>query len=1291
VLEHLAKKKLSRLEGWEKTCAELMLRITYPVDEELVKNLGWSLIGEFYGAISKALGILGRFEEAVSAAEQITDKRKQAESLIDLAETQRKAGKTVDLCRTLAFILEKAAKIEFSFDNKKFFSSIQAMLDDQIQQADFEGAILSARILNLLRSNEFWKDPPQEFFFTIAEAQMKLNDVLSASRTIEAAIESADDRHGDRVKNLCAIAGYQAKWQVLGDAEKTFELALNSANDQESGWRYPHLNEVAKSLAKSGFKEKANEVFSAALKDIGKSPYGIPPYKNLLAEGYKTIILARIESGITEGLLDTVLSAIKETEALENGYQKVTTLMCLAQSIYRLGKLDEAEKLYADSLESAQLIEEEYDRVKALELLGTLQAEVGEFEAAKKTAEQPFGETVKQKIAPIQAKSLGLGEALETVNSIADGNTRARLLAEIADSLAGQAPKQETERVFELALGTAREIKQDESRAEAFQYISQLQAKQGILKSEHKKELLRVNLAAKFNQYREWDKNLSLKRLASLFVSWGDLPEAMEATGAMSLEKERDESWQSIAEALAETGQFKTAVQVVREIENDRVRSETLQRVAEAILRSNDIELILETVVTIFGASKKHEFDRPSKSDSLAVIAKALFKMKNTAEGSQLLLKAREKARTVEDREKKATLIEKISMLQLKFESASQALETVQMIDDKEKQASLLSKIARRQIQMGDMAAAEKTADAIDQNSGEYRDQVLERLAKASLAVGDVPQAKKIAEKIHLGYYRNIILPLVASGLADRNDDASAFKLATEEYSVTTKMDIEAAIARTQVKRGTVPAALETIGRIGLGVGLGCFSKYRAITSAARSFRKSNKIYNLVDIVRKIDLKEERAKALSLVASELVAAGRADEGRKLFSEAVEAAVSVTQEIILKNERMAKFSEEFRKKTLAKAEEKGWSKTLIDRLKRPPRPHPQLDMRADPEEKQAKTLLYVGGVQAEAGELLLALETAKMIQRKEEKDELFLKISEEQAKRGYFSDAYLTSEKIESDDKQVRALKTLAKEQFARNKFGQAVETLKGIRKKDEAARILASIAKKMLGAGHPKKAKKLIAVALEVAATITKRGYLSDRYDYIMLDLAPMLAFKGSLRKALQAADSTGSDWNRETALRRIVDELVKKRKLDSALKVACSELSGKDAANALVSIARARAKMKRREAAKRTFKRAIEAAELMNNEDLKAETYSAIARAQAGAGFGSQAVQTAGMIRQDRSKWISEIAQALCACGDIVNFKKILLPGSSFQDAADVISGLLAQLYPCQAGRVAEAVLQAQ
>jgi len=66
-------------------------------------------------------------------------------------------------------------------------------------------------------------------------------------------------------------------------------------------------------------------------------------------------------------------------------------------------------------------------------------------------------------------------------------------------------------------------------------------------------------------------------------------------------------------------------------------------------------------------------------------------------------------------------------------------------------------------------------------------------------------------------------------------------------------------------------------------------------------------------------------------------------------------------------------------------------------------------------------------------------------------------------------------------------------------------------------------------------------------------------------------------------------------------------------------------------------------------------------------------------------------MIHQGKSKWIGEIAKALCTHGDSANFKKLLIPGSLSLDTAEAMCGYLAQMFPGQAALVAEAVLKAQ
>ncbi|OGD17713.1 MAG: hypothetical protein A2Y69_05625 [Candidatus Aminicenantes bacterium RBG_13_59_9] len=1280
VLEHLARKNLSPLEDWENTCAEIMLCCIYPADEGLVTALGESLVGEFDGAVSRALGRLGRFGEASSAAERIVNKKEQAEHFIGLAEAQRSAGRTADSHQTLALIREKAARIEFSFDKKTLFEAMKAIFDDQLKQTDYEGAVLSAGILSRLWSDAYCQDRPQDPFLRIAETQLRSNDAPSASRTMEAAIESASARD---IEELYPIADFQAKWKGSGDAEKTFELALRAIREREPGSRHGGLLKAAKALAAAGFPDKARSVFSEAWRDIESGPH--TPWGGV----YEDLIGAQLECGITDDLLAKVNQAIREGRASANASQRATALARLAQALHKLSKTEEARKLFTEALELAQALEKESERVRALGYLGVLLAEVGEFDAAKKIADGPFGETVNEKIAPVQAQTAGLGAALETVNSIPDDYTRARTLADIADQIAEKQPAENAERVFELALETARKMKDGEARAQTFRYISRLQFKRGCLRAELKKTLLRECVNARYNEYREWNRHQDLLGLAQDLASWHSFPEAIKATRAITLDKKRDESWKLVARALAESGRIKTALQLVPAIKSDTDRSAARQAIAAALRPLDDFELVKKTVSALLGSPQKFGSDRPSRPESLLAIAKTLLKGGNTAQGFKTLLAAREEASSIQDLETRAKLIRNIALTELKFGDADQALETARLTADKEKKAALFREIARRQIQSGHLDAAAMTADAIEKDTGEYRELILESLAKACLASGDILKAKHIAERIKQGYYRKSVVPRVAAALVDKDDDSSALELAAGEKDVTIRMEIEAAIAIAQAKKGRAAAAIASIGRIGRGAGFVSPSKYRAIQEAARSSSQSAAIFNLVEIAGKFEDNEDRAKALSVTASELAKAGRSDESRKLFSEAVETAGAVAEAIILKNEALAKAREEIRKRMLEDAQKKGMSKRIIDRLERPSQASAQLGGLSDPDEKQAKALLAVGQAQAEAGETALALKTAQMIGRKEEKESLFQAISEQQAKRGHFADAYSTSQKIESDDKQSAALKSLALAQLAREGLVEAIATVKLIRNKDTAADILTSTARQWLRSGQRQKAARLIRATAEIASTVPNWGYLSDQHDHILLNVAGLWAAAGDFREALQAVGLVFSGLRKPAALRQIVDEMAKRGEYDQALRTAESELSAGEAAEALISIALAQAERGSAESARRTLEKAMETAGSVHRGEWKAESYAKIAMAYAQAGFGSDAVQTAALILQEKNRWILEVVKILCDNGDSVNFKKLLLPGSSFPETADAMCGYLAQLYPAQADEIGAILLK--
>jgi hypothetical protein len=89
----------------------------------------------------------------------------------------------------------------------------------------------------------------------------------------------------------------------------------------------------------------------------------------------------------------------------------------------------------------------------------------------------------------------------------------------------------------------------------------------------------------------------------------------------------------------------------------------------------------------------------------------------------------------------------------------------------------------------------------------------------------------------------------------------------------------------------------------------------------------------------------------------------------------------------------------------------------------------------------------------------------------------------------------------------------------------------------------------------------------------------------------------------------------------------------------------------------------------------------------IRARALTAIAEAKVRVGDGKAALLMTDAILRNRSEFLYHIAIALAEAGDRDNFKRLLLPCAYYLDAAYRMCGLLARLYPEQAGAVAEAV----
>jgi tetratricopeptide (TPR) repeat protein len=126
-----------------------------------------------------------------------------------------------------------------------------------------------------------------------------------------------------------------------------------------------------------------------------------------------------------------------------------------------------------------------------------------------------------------------------------------------------------------------------------------------------------------------------------------------------------------------------------------------------------------------------------------------------------------------------------------------------------------------------------------------------------------------------------------------------------------------------------------------------------------------------------------------------------------------------------------------------------------------------------------------------------------------------------------------------------------------------------------------------------------------------------------------------------------------------------------------------------LIKIPTEMARAGRREDAVAAFNRAFEFTRGLQRSDewYRARNLTSIAVSEAELGFGEHAVRAAQSILTERNKKLVEIARSLADAGDRENFKALLIPCSYYMDAAYSVCGLLAQMFPEQATKIAAVV----
>ena len=335
-------------------------------------------------------------------------------------------------------------------------------------------------------------------------------------------------------------------------------------------------------------------------------------------------------------------------------------------------------------------------------------------------------------------------------------------------------------------------------------------------------------------------------------------------------------------------------------------------------------------------------------------------------------------------------------------------------------------------------------------------------------------------------------------------------------------------------------------------------------------------------------------------------------------------------------------------------------------------------------------------QAQTGDFVAALQTAQQIEVEGGYRGVALGgIAVSQAEASDFSEAVRTAQQIHDSAQRADVLVELASIQTfageteaARDVFSIALDAAQPSEDGAIWAEVLAEIGTVEAASGYTAKARLTFSAATHLAEhTHTHRSRARAlRAIYI----AQKQSGDAEGARATFALMPWGSYYygnpyeDRPAGLDRAISQ-VENNRFSAALRIARQIRNAGDRVDALCAIGVALAKVDHEKAAS-VFLDALQMAQEAENPSAM---LSRIAASQAKAGLRAQAIQTAERIVSARDENLPEVAAAFVEARDIVGFKTLLLECVFYLSAACRMCGILAKIYPEQATKVAEVVLE--
>jgi tetratricopeptide (TPR) repeat protein len=730
--------------------------------------------------------------------------------------------------------------------------------------------------------------------------------------------------------------------------------------------------------------------------------------------------------------------------------------------------------------------------------------------------------------------------------------------------------------------------------------------------------------------------------VAIVWAKHGNLDPAIELAQRISKASERSMALTGIAKSLAEQGKNDEALEVATRIENAVLRSIALVYVARALAEQGKNDEALEVATRI-------EEGTGSRSWALVDIAKTLAEQGKNDE-------ALEVARRVEDakwRSRALADIAKSLAEQGKTDEAeammNEALEIARTIEDAKKQSDALADIAKSLAEQGKTDGAEAVMN----------------------------EALEVARTIEGAWSRSDAFVDISKAFAEQGK--------TEETEAVMNEALEA--ARVYTKERSL-----------------------ALTGISKAFAEQGKtdeaevvINEALEVARRIEDAEQRSEALADMAKAFAEQGKTDEAEVVMNEALEVARRI-EDAEQQSEVLSDIAKTFAEQ--GKSDEALEIATMIEytgarsfalvsiakSLTEQGKTDEALEVAISIEDARgrpmalasiAKTFAEQGKTDKAEAVMNEALKVAIRIEDAEQRSSALASIAKSLTEQGktdkaeaVMNEALEVARRIEYTGLRSFALVGIAKSLTEQGKTNEALEVAIRIEDAQQRSSALANIPKSLAEQGKSDE-------ALEVAIRIEYTGLRSSA----LAGIPKSLAEQGKTDEALEVARKIENAWERSRALAGIAKTFAELGDIAWAEKVAAEIERPDDSFEVWLAIGKGWAKAGQHDKAKDSFQKA----QIFAMQTSEPHRYLwSLAQAQAEAGLHNEAVALAETLLAERTEHLPKVLTALAEREDEQSKQAFfrLLPLCGWDlGLAYHACGLLARLYPEQAGKVAEVV----